>query len=243
WPKLPYRPTTEEALRITPEPWRIMWGTTAREQRKTPLRLTEITESNASSVIEPATAPSFHFTNCASRVIPALLMSTSTAPQRPTTSATADSTSASLHTLTLRKSASPPREDSSRSNSSRPASLTSHAATRQPSLANRRAVARPIPAAAPVTMTTLPRRPVSFMHPLKVVLQRKLDHSGSRCGGRDLPKVGRGLYVDGVGPIHVVEQIKELSPEFHPLPFRDRNVLHDGEVRVDLFRPHYDVSS
>src|ERR1019366_5225756 len=104
------------------------------------------------SVIVPATAPSFHLTNCASRVIPALLTSTSTAPQRPTTSATAASTSASLQTLTLRKSASAPSEESWRSNSSCPASLTSHAATRQPSLENRRAVARPIPAAAPVTL-------------------------------------------------------------------------------------------
>src|ERR1019366_4319805 len=111
----------------------------------------------------------------------------------------AASTSASLQTLTLRKSASAPTEDSSRSNSSCPASLTSHAATRQPSLANRRAVARPIPAAAPVTTTTLPRRPVSFMRLLKRVLHRKLDHSGPRGGGRDLPKVGRGSCVHGVG--------------------------------------------
>src|ERR1019366_2160795 len=142
----------------------------------------------------------------------------------------AASTSASLQTLTLRKSASAPSEDSWRSNSSCPASLTSHAATRQPSLAKRRAVARPIPAAAPVTTTTLPRRPVSFMRPLKVVLQRKLNHPGTGGGGRDLPKVSRGYYVDRFGEIHVVEQIEKLGPEVYPLPFRDRNVLHNGEV-------------
>src|SRR5208282_782255 len=123
------------------------------------------------------------------------------------------STSRASHTFVLRKSGSPPSEDSSRSSSSCPASLTSHAATRQPSPANRRAVARPIPAAAPVTMTTLPRRPVSFMRLLEIELQRKLDDPGPGSGIHDLPKVVRGLYVDGVGPIHVVEQIEELGPE------------------------------
>src|SRR5271166_183544 len=224
-----------------------MWGTTAREQRKTPLRLTEMTESNASSVIVPtivpATAPSFHLTSWASRVMPALLTSTSTAPHFPTTSATADSTSARSQTLTLRKSASPPSADSSRNNASCPASLTSHAATRHPSLENRRAVARPIPAAAPVTMTTLPRRPGSFIRHLKRVLQRKLDYSGTRGGGRDLPKVSRSSYVDGIGEIHVVKQIEKLGPELQSLTFRDWNGLHDGEVRVDLFWSPENISS
>src|ERR1039457_1396783 len=42
-------------------------------------------------------------------------------------------------------------------------SLTSHEATLQPSCAKRRAVALPMPAAAPVTMTTLSCSPVSIM--------------------------------------------------------------------------------
>src|ERR1017187_3328520 len=218
-----------------------MCGTTAREPRKTPLRLTEMTESNASSVIVPATAPSFHLTNCESRVMPALLMSTSTAPHRPTTSSTADSTSAAFTTLTFWKSASPPSEDRARSNSSCPASLTSHAATRQPSLAKHRAVARPIPAAAPVTMTTLPRRPGSFMRPLKVVLQRKLDHPGPRGSRGERPKAPRAHYVHGVSKIHVVEQIEEFSSELHLLAFRDRKELHNGKIRVDLLRTSNDV--
>ena len=50
-------------------------------------------------------------------------------------------------------------------------------------------------------------------------------------------------YVDGVGEIHVVEQVEELGPELQPLAFRDWNELHDGEVRVDLFRSSYDVPS
>src|SRR5208282_5308954 len=239
WPKLPYRPTTEEALRITPEPWRIMWGTTAREQRKTPLRLTEMTESKASSVILPATAPSFHLTNCASRVMPALLMSTSTAPHRPTTSATADSTSASLHTLILRKSASSPSEDSWRSNSSCPASLTSHAATRQPSLANRRAVARPIPAAAPVTMTTLPRRPVSFIGLLKTHLKSELNYARPRARRQDLSKVRRcedgvsSIWTHRIRKAHVVERIEEFPSELNFHPFRHREHLHN--INVDIF--------
>ena len=53
-----------------------------------------MTASNISSVISEATWPSFHFTICASRRMPALLTRTSTRPQRATISATAPSTSA-----------------------------------------------------------------------------------------------------------------------------------------------------
>lgn len=42
-------------------------------------------------------------------------------------------------------------------------SVTSHQATRQPSWVKRSAVARPMPAAAPVTITTLPCNPVSII--------------------------------------------------------------------------------
>ena len=93
------------------------------------------------------------------------------------------------------------------------ASLTSHAATRQPSLANRFAVARPMPAAAPVTMTIFSRKPLGFIGcaplsygrlrkrartrrarlrlRLEVVLQRELDDSGPGGRRHDLPKVRR----------------------------------------------------
>ena len=73
-----------------------MWGTTARVQWKTPLRLTPRTASHASSVIVPATAPSFHFTSWASRRMPALLTRTSTRPQRSSTAFTPASTEAAL---------------------------------------------------------------------------------------------------------------------------------------------------
>src|SRR5579871_2559336 len=130
-----------------------MCGTTARAQRNTPFRLTLITASNCSSLMIPATAPSLYFTSCPSRRMPALLTSTLTVPHRATTSRTAASTATELPVSTFWKM--PP--------SSAAPSFTSHDATRHPSWAKRRAVAFPIPAAPPVTTTTLLRNPVSIM--------------------------------------------------------------------------------
>src|ERR1035438_5417763 len=65
--------------------------------------------------------------------------------------------------------------------SSGAASLTSHEATRQPSWAKRRAVALPMPAAPPVTITTLSRSPVSIMtfhHPMqRLTLSQPVHHA------------------------------------------------------------------
>src|ERR1019366_316705 len=85
--------------------------------------------------------------------MPALLTRAYPAPSRAATSSTALSTEAALETSTFWKM--PPPACAS-------PSLTSQEATLQPSRAKRRAVARPIPLAPPVTMTTLSFNPVSI---------------------------------------------------------------------------------
>src|SRR5271166_1390724 len=65
-PEVSRSSTTEGADRITPPPPLIMWGTTARVTRKTPFKLTPITESHTSSLMIDSGLPPFHFTNCAS---------------------------------------------------------------------------------------------------------------------------------------------------------------------------------
>ena len=122
-----------------------------------------MTAWNWSSPIWPVSEPSFHFTSCPSRRMPALLTRTSTRPHSATTASTAWLTWAESATSTLRKAAVPPAASRSDTRPSAWASDTSHAETRAPSCANRNAVARPIPAAAPVTMTTLPFNPVSML--------------------------------------------------------------------------------
>src|ERR1035437_9919345 len=87
--------------------------------------------------------------------MPALLTRTYTAPSRAATSSTALSTEAALVTSTFWKM--PPPSCAS-------PSFTSQEATRQPSWAKRRAVARPMPPAPPVTMTTLSFNPVSIIY-------------------------------------------------------------------------------
>src|ERR1039458_9501024 len=136
-----------------------MRGTTARVQVTTPFRLTPITTSNCSSLITPASAPSWYLTSSPSRRMPALLTRTYTAPSRAATSSTALSTEAALVTSTFWKMLPACASPSFTSQS-----FTSHDATRQPSRANRRAVARPIPPAPPVTMTTLSFNPVSTIY-------------------------------------------------------------------------------
>src|SRR5580765_4237400 len=85
--------------------------------------------------------------------MPALLTRTYTGPSRDATSSTAPSTEPGVVTSTFWKM--PPSCTSP--------SFTSQEATRQPSCAKRRAVARPMPAAPPVTITTLPFNPVSII--------------------------------------------------------------------------------
>ncbi len=140
-----------------------MCGATARVHRNTPFRLTLITESKSSSDIVLATAPSFIFTSCASRTIPALLISTSMRPQRASTSWTPCSIESADATFTSRNRASPPAAFSCSTRLAAAAAFTSQPATRAPSSAKRIAVARPMPAAAPVTITTFLCSPDGFM--------------------------------------------------------------------------------
>jgi len=133
-----YRPTIDDALRTTPRCALIMCGTTARVQRKTPLRLTLTTASKVASSIMPAT-PSFHLTSWASRTIPALLTRTSILRTGH------DVVDGGLYRggigdVDLGIGRDVPRHDV------------------RPLGGNRSTVARPMPAAPPVTMTTLSLR-------------------------------------------------------------------------------------
>src|ERR1051326_4286546 len=86
-------------------------------------------------------------------VAAALLWITSRPPQRSTVNATVASRSASAVTSVWRNAAAAP---SSRAIDSPPSSLMSAMTTRAPSATKRRAVAAPMPEAAPVTIATLP---------------------------------------------------------------------------------------
>src|ERR1700682_1661344 len=130
----------DEAFSTTPRPALIMWGTTARVQRKTARKLTFITASKAASSMTPVTSPSLYLTSCASRRMPALLTSTSIRPCFASTCATAASTLSRLVTSTFGSV------------------VTSHTTAVAPSRSKAAAVARPIPAPPPVTMTTLSLR-------------------------------------------------------------------------------------
>src|ERR1019366_3870610 len=119
--------------------------------RKTPFRQRSTVKSQLLSVrstMYPGRAP------------PATLKAVCTAPNRSTVRAISCSMSASLVT-----SVWTPRNRSPNSlpRSSRPAALTSPAATLAPSAINWRVMARPMPDAPPVTVATLPaKRPVAI---------------------------------------------------------------------------------
>src|ERR1043165_2013473 len=210
---------------MTPRPARIMCGTTARVQTKTPLRLTLTTAANAASSIVETTAPSFPLTSCASRTMPALVTRTSMRPCSLTTSSTARSTDSRLVTSIFGSV------------------VTSHTTTRAPSAANRSAVARPMPAAPPVTMTTRSLRFRSKLeHPpqpqLKLaVLPRRAVRAERRFrpGRRGLGLVGGGAIRrqrraaqelaggDAVHiPVGVVEEGEELGDSLEAFAARRR---------------------
>src|SRR5258706_12619320 len=199
----------DEALRITPRPALIMCGTTARVQTKTPRRLTLTTASKAASSIVPVTSPSLVLTSCASRVMPALLTSTSMRPCFSITAATARSTLSRLVTSIFGSL------------------VTSQTTAVAPSRSKAAAVARPIPAAPPVMMTTLSLR---FRSTLEGPPQSQLDlarrerrrrlavvrvpHEGCRRVGD-----GRGAEELGAGDgghvvVLVVCQVEALGDRF-----------------------------
>ena len=127
----------------------IMPGATAWLQWKTPRRLMSMTRSNCSSVI---------LTRRASCVMPALLTSTSMRPCLSWTLATTASMVARSVTSMTWPSASAPRARHCCTTASMPVGLMSQTMTMAPSAANLRAVASPMPWAAPVMRLTLPAR-------------------------------------------------------------------------------------
>jgi hypothetical protein len=114
--------------------------------RQTPSRLISIVRSKARGSIERAMPAG---------AIPALAMTTSMAPKRSTAPSTARSSASQSVTSHSNAAAFDPHCSATRASSSG-SSPTS--ATFAPAAAARRAVSAPIPRAAPVIRTVLPRR-------------------------------------------------------------------------------------
>jgi len=133
---------------MAPPPWFTIAGISWRRHSHTPLRLMEMTRSQFSSVQSAVGAllPS----------MPALLNATSSRPKFSIAWFTALSTSAGFDTSVLTNMASPPAFLIAWAASSPSLTRTSARTTLAPSRAKASAVARPIPAAAPVTRATLP---------------------------------------------------------------------------------------
>src|SRR5215469_8245637 len=128
-------------------PWcrrAITWAA-RNEQRNTPLRLTASTRSHQASSASRKWRSTL--------IKPALLTSTSTVPKRSSTSSNKRSTCSLLDTSAAPGAADPPLLMICWTVASAPAALTSLTITCAPSLPNRRAIARPMPCAAPVTST------------------------------------------------------------------------------------------
>src|SRR4051812_16632231 len=151
-----------------------MYFCTARVIRNAPLRCTFMTMSQSSSDI---------LNSMLSRVTPALLISTVGAPSSSATRATAASTWAGSLTSAPTAIARPPADSIASTVPFAEPSSRSSTPTAKPSSASRRAVAAPIPRAAPVTMATR-AVPASLMN-------RSL-RLGAGCPGRELPARSTG---------------------------------------------------
>ena len=116
-------------------------------QWKTPVKLTSITCWNVSDSI---------FNSMASRVMPALLMSTSTFPKWASTFSAVLFTSESLATFVLKNAASIPCACNRAASFSPAFSLKSIMATCAPCFPNSSAATAPIPFAPPVMTTVFP---------------------------------------------------------------------------------------
>src|SRR6266566_4191698 len=136
-----------EAMRITlPPPRVIIAGIAAFAIRKAPVRLIQITRSQAASSISSTVA--------ALSLSAAPYIRTSRPPKRCTVSATAPRQLAPSVTSRCTGSAWPPPASTSAAVVFTPGSSTSAHATLAPAAAKASAVARPIPFAAPTTMAT-----------------------------------------------------------------------------------------
>ena len=128
--------------------FRAMICAALNPQRKTLLRFTAMIRSHH------AASPSRKWRIVSMR--PALLTSTSTVPKRWTAVLNKRSTCEASETSAATATAEPPAAASAWTTASAPAALMSFTTTCAPSRANRSAIARPIPPAAPVTITVFP---------------------------------------------------------------------------------------
>src|SRR5438093_1730143 len=155
----PTRPKMEAILVTDPPAAAASWGSAAREARYVPLRFTWRTRSHSSG------------SGVASRraaLTPAELTRVVMRPNRPSAVSTIRPQLPSLVTSTSRETASPPALPICSAVSCAPSPLASAHRTRAPSMAMRKAVARPMPEPAPVTMTTL-----SFIRMARIVARRR----------------------------------------------------------------------
>ena len=142
-----FLPARELMLTMSPEPRRIMEGATARERRKTLLRLVSSTRSQSASVFSWA-GPN--------RPMPALLTRMVMGPSAASVLAirsvmSAPFVTSAIWVCTGRPILASPRPDSSSAARSRP-----QIETAAPSMASRYAMARPMPRLPPVTSATPP---------------------------------------------------------------------------------------
>src|SRR3954453_4192004 len=178
--------------RASPRAWPSICRTAARQSRKGPRRLTAIIESQSSGSVSTSGL------ECGPART-ALLTSPSSAPQRCTARATSASQWSARATSAATYSASPPSAAMSASVGSPPvtgAARSSATSTTKPSAARRRAMARPMPDAPPVTIAdrgtgasmleTVAR--VAFVAHCLLNQNAKVD-GGARCPGVYSPLV------------------------------------------------------
>src|SRR4051794_25717381 len=148
-PGPPFKPASEAMLTIAPPPLSLKCGTPYFAPKKQDLGLTCMSRSQSDSS-NSVTLPE--------RCAPALLTMTSMPPMNSAAPPMSACISCALDTSVRTKRArSPPFSAFTVSTVSwAPSSLRSPTTTRAPSLANRRAVALPIPVAAPVITASFP---------------------------------------------------------------------------------------
>src|SRR4051794_7797197 len=223
WPRLPSAETLER-FTIRPHLASIMYFCTARVMRNAPRRCTFMTTSQSVSVI---------LNSMLSRVTPALLISTVGAPSSAATRSTAACTWSASLTSAPTASARPPAASIAWTVSLPAASSRSRTATANPSCASRRAVAAPMPRAAPVTMAT--RVPA-----LASLMNVPFQSDAAAVAAGSIPATGRELrptrYVRACGGRHTVRSRRVSGPDRGDDDRRDRHL--DGGAdqagRVEL---------
>src|SRR5262249_23670690 len=161
-----------------------------RAIRKIDFTFTSITRSQSSS---------FSSKTEARRMIPALLKRMLTPAKRSRARSTMRRQSAAWVTSTHSKCARPPADDISRSTCNPPASFTSANETDAPSRANNKAVARPIPEAAPVMIADFPcKHWLSISFPTTPATRRHLSASQSACRLCTIASVHMSRDVSGI---------------------------------------------